>query len=140
MKDQLGTDQAAQDQAAKDQARIDRFLLFEHRSEPILSRAGFVRRMLGAVGACLALGAGALGIGALGYHATEGWSWLDAALNAAMILTGMGPVDGVHSTAGKVFAIGYALFSGVAFLSVAALFLAPLTHRMLHAFHLELED
>jgi hypothetical protein len=124
----------------KRQSSDDESSRFEHKHEPLLSPAAFRRRMVRAIGTCLALVGFALGVGALGYHATEGWSWLDAALNASMILTGMGPVDEVHSSGGKVFAIVYALFSGVLFLSVAAIFLAPLTHRMLHAFHLELDE
>jgi hypothetical protein len=78
-------------------------------------------------------------IGAAGYHFTEGMSWLDAALNASMILTGMGPVDQLQTAGGKVFAIFYSLFSGVVFLTVAALLFAPVLYRFLHRFHLELE-
>lgn len=77
--------------------------------------------------------------GTLGYHFTEGMPWLDALLNAAMILTGMGPVDKVVTVPGKLFATGYALFAGVVFLSTAALVLMPVVHRVLHRFHLECE-
>ena len=79
----------------------------------------------------------ALGIGACGYHQCENLGWLDATLNASMILTGMGPVDELHTQAGKLFAIAYSLFSGVVFLSVITLVVAPIAHRMLHAFHLD---
>lgn len=72
-----------------------------------------------------------------GYHATEGLSWIDALLNASMILGGMGPVSEIRTTAGKLFASAYALFSGVLFLAVAGVLLAPLVHRMLHRLHLE---
>jgi hypothetical protein len=82
----------------------------------------------------------ALFVGSAGYHYTEGLPWLDAVLNASMILTGMGPVDRVQSDAGKVFATLYALFSGIVFLSTAALVLLPVAHRVLHRFHLELEN
>jgi len=82
----------------------------------------------------------ALAIGSAGYHWTEGWDWLDSTLNASMILTGMGPVDTLHTNGGKVFAICYALFSGVVFLSVVALVFTPLAHRMLHVFHLDQEN
>lgn len=91
-------------------------------------------------GLALALVVLALLLGAAGYHVFEGMSWLDATLNAAMILTGMGPVDHVKTTGGKVFAIAYALFSGVVFLSSVALILAPIGHRVLHHFHIESED
>lgn len=78
-------------------------------------------------------------VGAAGYHYTERLSWLDAVLNASMILTGMGPVDKVQTAPGKVFATIYALFAGIVFLSTAALVLMPVAHRVLHRFHLEME-
>lgn len=81
--------------------------------------------------------AGSLGIGAAGYHEFAGLPWLDATLNASMILTGMGPVDPLTTPAAKVFGICYALFSGVAFLTMVAILLAPAAHRLLHKFHLE---
>jgi hypothetical protein len=79
-----------------------------------------------------------LGIGAAGYHEFAGLPWLDATLNASMILTGMGPVDPLTTPAAKVFGIFYALFSGVAFLTMVAMLLAPAAHRLLHRFHLEI--
>ena len=78
-------------------------------------------------------------IGMLGYRVTEGLSWVDAFLNASMILTGMGPVDTMHTTGGKVFAGCYALFSGVAFLTAVAVLFAPVLHRVLHRFHLDFD-
>jgi hypothetical protein len=72
-----------------------------------------------------------------GYHWLEGLSWLDAYLNAAMILGGMGPVAELHTASGKVFAGAYALFSGVVFLVGMGLLLAPVVHRALHRFHLD---
>ena len=81
-----------------------------------------------------------LGIGTLGYHFIGDVPWIDAMLNAAMILTGMGPVDKMETTAGKLFATFYALYSGVAFLTMVAVMLAPLYHRLLHHFHLDTED
>lgn len=80
---------------------------------------------------------GSLGVGAAGYHFSEGLAWIDSVLNAAMILTGMGPVDPVRSMAGKLFATFYALFSGVVFLTGVAILFAPAFHRFLHRFHLE---
>jgi len=82
----------------------------------------------------------ALGIGAVGYHYLNGLPWLDATLNAAMILTGMGPVDRMTTPEGKVFAIVYALFGGVFFLTMVAVLLSPLVHHFLHRFHLELDE
>jgi hypothetical protein len=82
----------------------------------------------------------AVGIGAAGYHAFDDLPWLDAALNATMILTGMGPVNPVVTPAGKLFAIAYALFSGVFFLTMVAVLLAPALQHFLHRFHLELGE
>jgi hypothetical protein len=90
----------------------------------------------------LALGivAVALGIGVLGYHYIAQLAWIDAVLNASMILTGMGPVDPMKDTPSKLFASAYALFSGVVFLSAVSIVLAPVFHRILHHFHLDEED
>ena len=112
-------------------------MTYEHKSEPLLARPKFYRRMLVHVVAGLFLIAASLGLGVLGYHHFEGLPWLDALLNASMILGGMGPVDPVRSAAGKVFASAYALFSGVIFLVVVGLMIAPAAHRILHRLHLE---
>ena len=80
----------------------------------------------------------ALGLGATGYHILDGLPWLDAVLNAAMILTGMGPIAPISTPAAKVFATFYALFSGVFFLTMVAVLLAPALHHFLHRFHLDL--
>ena len=87
--------------------------------------------------AALTVLASALGVGVVGYHRIEGWSWIDALLNASMILAGMGPVDTVRTVNGKLFASFYALFSGVLFLAVAGILIAPVVHRLLHHFHVE---
>ena len=84
--------------------------------------------------------AASLALGAAGYHAFAGLPWLDATLNAAMILTGMGPVNPIRTPAAKVFAIAYALLSGVFFLTMVAVLLAPALHHFLHRFHLELSQ
>jgi hypothetical protein len=81
-----------------------------------------------------------LGIGMAGYHGFEGLPWLDAFLNAAMILSGMGPVAPLQTHGGKLFAGCYALFSGLALISVVAVIFAPLFHRFLHKFHLEADS
>ena len=81
---------------------------------------------------------GSLALGVLGYHLIAGLSWIDAVVNAAMILTGMGPVNEMTTVGAKLFASFYALFSGVAFLTIVAVLLAPAVHRFLHRFHLDL--
>ena len=92
----------------------------------------------GVIALCLVIVS--LGIGVVGYRVTEGFSWLDALLNASMILGGMGPVNELHTVAGKFFASGYALFSGVAFLATVGIMVAPLAHRLLHSLHMETRD
>jgi hypothetical protein len=76
-------------------------------------------------------------IGVLGYHHFEGIGWMDAFLNAAMLLGGMGPVDRPTTSGGKLFAGLYALYCGLAVLVVAGVMLAPIAHRILHRFHME---
>ncbi len=79
--------------------------------------------------------AASLFLGMLGYRHFENFSWVDAYENAAMILSGMGPVTELKTDSGKIFAGSYALFSGIIFLGVIALILAPVIHRLLHRFH-----
>jgi hypothetical protein len=112
--------------------------MYEHKSRPLLPRRAFVRRMLGHALFALAFVAGSLVIGILGYHQIEGMSYLDSLLNASMLLGGMGPVGELHTDAGKLFASAYALFAGIGFLVVAGVLFAPVIHRFLHKFHLEL--
>ena len=111
--------------------------MYEHRKQPLASRRVFVRRVAfnGLIGAAMILVA--LSIGVLGYHFLEGLSWIDALLNASMILGGMGPVNALQTTAGKLFASFYALFSGVIFIAAMGVLAAPIFHRFLHHFHLE---
>lgn len=110
---------------------------FEHKTKPIISFGGFLARLIRCGLLALVVVSFSLLLGTSGYHYFEGMSWLDAALNAAMILTGMGPVAPLMTDHGKMFAIFYSLFSGVVFLSVTGLIFAPLAHRMLHYFHIE---
>lgn len=113
---------------------------YEHKGEPLLPLRLFLRRLLNHLVVALAFMAGALLIGILGYHLTEGLGWLDSLLNASMILGGMGPVDALKTDAGKLFASFYALFSGVVFLVIAGTIVAPFAHRLLHRLHLENPD
>jgi hypothetical protein len=110
---------------------------FEHHSEPLLPPKHFFGRVARFSALAAGVIAGALALGAAGYHWLANLPWIDALLNASMILTGMGPVDRMESSAGKLFASGYALFSGIAFVSTIALLFAPLIHRFFHALHLE---
>jgi hypothetical protein len=110
-----------------------------HLIQRDLTRVLFRRLLRNAV-VVGALVTGALLIGATGYHLFNGLSWLDATLNATMILTGMGPVNPIVTPGGKIFAIGYALFSGVFFLTMFAVLLAPALQHFLHRFHLDLSE
>ena len=92
------------------------------------------------LGLVLCLLVGALSIGIIGYHTIAGLSWIDAFQNAAMILAGMGPVDQMTTTAAKLFAGCYAIFSGLLFLTIMGIVLAPILHRVMHRFHLADED
>ncbi len=114
--------------------------MYEHHRAPLLPKTRFLRRLARSAALAAAIVFGALGLGVLGYHSLGGLSWIDSLVNASMILTGMGPVDPIRSIAGKLFAAGYALFSGVAFLTMVAVLFAPVAHRFLHRFHLELAD
>jgi hypothetical protein len=111
--------------------------IYERHAEPLLPFRRFIRRLLLHGLAALAITVVALGIGILGYHLTEGLPPLDSLLNASMILGGMGPVNAIQTDAGKLFASFYALFSGMIFLGIAGILLAPIAHRLLHWMHLE---
>jgi hypothetical protein len=113
--------------------------MFEQRTQPLLSRRRFALRLLrtGCFGALL-LGF-SLAMGMAGYHFLEHLPWLDAFLNAAMIMSGMGPVATLQTSAGKIFAGCYALYCGIALITAAAVMLSPVVHRIFHRFHLEEE-
>jgi sterol desaturase/sphingolipid hydroxylase (fatty acid hydroxylase superfamily) len=108
---------------------------FESKAQAPLSRTRFTRRWLAHAALALLLVALSLGIGMWGYAAFEGLSWIDAFLNAAMLLGGMGPVDAPHTFAGKLFAGLYALYAGLVLIATALLLVTPLLHRLLHRFH-----
>jgi hypothetical protein len=110
---------------------------FERRHQPLISHRRFADRMLKAVGLwCMLAGVG-LAIGMAGYATFEGMSLADSYVNAAMILSGMGPMGELKTTAGKVFAGSYAIFSGLLIVIATGFVLAPIFHRLLHHFHVE---
>jgi hypothetical protein len=114
--------------------------MFERRSDRLLPWPRFVWRMALSFLLMVAIVAAALMMGVLGYHYIARLSWIDALLNASMILTGMGPVATLTDTPSKLFASAYALFSGVVFLSSVGIVLSPVFHRILHRFHLDDEE
>ena len=111
--------------------------MFEHRSKPLLPRRQYYLRLARSVSIGLTVIVFALGFGMVGYRAFEGMSWVDAFDNAAMILSGMGPVSSLQTEGGKIFAGCYALFSGLAFFAILGIIFAPAVHRFLHRFHEE---
>jgi hypothetical protein len=114
--------------------------MFEHRNEPLISANAFVRRMALSAAAAFCIVAFSLALGMAGYRVTEGMSWVDACVNASMLLGGMGPVTELHTTAGKLFASFYALYCGLILILAVGVVFAPLFHRFLHRFHLEVEE
>ena len=114
--------------------------MYEHFRQPLISRAEFLLRIAWHVLIALGIVFVSLAIGIVGYHEFEGLSWIDAMVNAAMILGGMGPVNGLNTNAGKLFAAAYALFSGLVFLVAIAVIFAPIVHRFLHRFHMGLDS
>jgi hypothetical protein len=114
--------------------------MYEHRTDRLLTRVEFARRVIGHFGYSILACVLALGAGVVGYHAIAGLTWIDSLLNASMILGGMGPVDPLKTNAAKVFASFYALFSGLVFIGVLGLLLAPFIHRVMHKLHMSYED
>jgi hypothetical protein len=111
--------------------------MYEHRKHRLLSLAEFFKRVGRHSLVALAFLIFGLGIGVLGYHGIAHLNWVDSFLNASMILGGMGPVDPLPTDAAKIFAGCYALFSGLAFVGIVSVLLAPFVHRLLHRIHAE---
>jgi len=114
--------------------------MFEQKHQKVVSTQVFIKRLLIFMGFAFLLILFALSIGIAGYHWIAGFSWVDALLNAAMILGGMGPVNLLTSKAAKIFASVYALFSGLVFIAVMGIVFSPIVHRMLHKFHIDESD
>ncbi len=114
--------------------------MFERKYEKIAPVAVFVRRLAASIAMAGILVSIVLFIGIAGYHWIAGFDWTDSFLEASMILGGMGPVNRLETRAAKLFASGYALFSGLIFIAVMGIVLAPITHRILHEFHVDEED
>jgi len=115
-------------------------MMFERKHEKLAPLSVFIRRMAASVLLAGLLLAVALSLGISGYHWIAGFGWVDSLLEASMILGGMGPVNQLTTKGAKLFASGYALFSGLIFIAVLGIVLAPVTHRLLHKFHIDEED
>ena len=114
--------------------------MFERHTQPLASQSIFTRRVarFGFFSGGMILFS--LSMGILGYHYFESLSWIDSLLNASMILGGMGPVDPIQTKAGKLFASFYALYSGIVLLASVGVLATPIFHRIMHRFHIEIED
>lgn len=111
--------------------------IYEHRTEPLLSHRAFMGRLARSVAFAVLVVACSLAVGMVGYRMLEGRSWLDAFLESAMLLGGMGPITPPATDGGKLFAGLYALYCGLVVIFVAGIVLAPVAHRVLHRFHVE---
>jgi hypothetical protein len=119
---------------------MDSFLRYENKSEPVVSREVFLRRLgRNAIVALTVIGVSMI-VGIIGYHTIEGMEWIDAFLESAMLLGGMGPIHAPVTVAGKLFAGIYALYAGVLVIGTAGVILAPIFHRLLHSLHVEDDD
>jgi hypothetical protein len=110
---------------------------FENKGQPMASPWRFTHRLLLHLLVSASIVIFALAVGVLGYHFIARFTWVDALLDASMILAGMGPVGTLTSDGAKVFASAYALFSGLVFIGITAILFAPVVHRVLHAFHID---
>jgi hypothetical protein len=119
---------------------VDSFLRYERKNEPIVSREVFLRRLGRNATVALSIIGVSLVVGIIGYRTLEGMGWIDAFLESAMLLGGMGPIQAPETVAGKLFAGVYALYSGILVIGTAGIILAPIFHRLLHSLHVEDED
>ena len=117
-----------------------KMIRFERRHEKLAPVPVFIKRLLASIGMAVLLIAIVLFVGIAGYHWLAGFDWVTSLLEASMILGGMGPVNPLPSPAAKVFASIYALFSGLLFIGIMGIVLAPVVHRMLHKFHVDEKD
>jgi len=114
--------------------------VYESIHEPLIPRREFIRRLLLHVALAAAILGGSLVIGWVGYAVLAHLAPVDAFVNAAMILGGMGPVDPLTNDTAKWFAGIYALYAGVVFLVSVSVIVAPVLHRILHTLHLDTSD
>lgn len=110
---------------------------FERRKDPLLPQRLFYVRLIASTSSALLLLAVVLAAGMAGYMRFEGMSLIEAYANAAMILTGMGPLTPLKTDAGRLFAGSYSIVAGITFIFATALLLTPIAHRLLHTFHLD---
>ncbi len=114
------------------------FTIFEHHRQPLISKKMFWQRVTRCFGLALLMLVATIALGAVVYHGVEGFSWVDAVMNAVLVMTGLGLTDTLHTDGGKIFTTVYAVLTAVVFYMVLAIIFAPLIHRFLHEFHMEI--
>jgi hypothetical protein len=115
------------------------FTIFEHHKKPLASKRVFLGRVWACLWVAFWLSAGSIAIGATVYHYLEKFSWVDAVMNSVMIMTGLGLVNTVQTTGAKIFTTLYVIATAIVFYIVLAIIFAPLLHRFLHEFHLDID-
>ncbi len=113
---------------------------FERRTDKLAPFSIYVQRIIASLLLASVLILLGLSVGIAGYHFIAGFNWIDSLLEASMILGGMGPVRELPNDTAKIFASIYALFSGVIFIALMGIILAPTAHRVMHKFHLDEKD
>jgi hypothetical protein len=111
--------------------------MYEHVSKKVLPRRQFALRLVRHAGVVFVLLAVSLAVGMTGYRLVAGMTWIDAFLNSAMLMGGMGPVGDLPNDAAKLFAGCYALYAGLVFIVSLSVVIAPIIHRVLHRLHAE---
>jgi len=119
---------------------LGRALVYEHRHDKLAPVSVYVQRLIASGAIALVLIGIVLLIGVVGYHRLARLDWVDSLLEASMILGGMGPVNSLPNDSAKIFASIYALFSGLVFIAVMGIVLAPVVHRVMHKFHVDEKD
>ena len=114
--------------------------MYEKRRHPLATKKTYIQRLGRSFILATVFMVASLLLGVAGYHFIGNLPWIDALVNASMILGGMGPVDVIKNDAGKLFTSFYALYSGVSFLTAFSILMAPALHRLLHKFHLDRDD
>jgi hypothetical protein len=111
-------------------------VIYESIDEPLAERTAFIKRLMGHLVVVLLVVGGSLALGTIGFNVLGGLDWLDALLNAAMMLTTMGPINTLDTPAGKLFMIFFAFYSQLVFIVAVGVLFAPVVHRIMHSFHM----
>ncbi len=111
--------------------------MYERYHQPLLPVRAFYRRLLRSLAFSFTLLVGTVLFGSVAFHLIEKYAWIDSFLNCALIMTGVGTIGSVNSTAGKLFTGIYSVISTLVFFTILAIIFTPMLHRLLHKFHLD---